>query len=162
MSTLTLTLPKVCPQSYVHKVHSSMVLGCWTLLDWWPEAITRHPWGSSKSCLLKSLNLAVASSYLMNKFISLQFSHSVMSDSSLPHGLQHARPPCPSPTPGSYSNSCPLSWWRHPAISSSIVPFSSCLQSAPASGSFQMRQFFTSGGQSIEVLASTSVLPLDI
>ena len=80
---------------------------------------------------------------------SVQFSHSVMSDSLRPHGLQHARPPCPSPTPGIYSNSCPLSWWCHPTISSSDVPFSSCLLSFPASGSFQMRQFFTSGGQCI-------------
>ena len=71
-----------------------------------------------------------------------------MSTSSQPHGLQHSRPPCPSPTPGVYSNSCPLSCWCHPTISSSVVPFSSCLQSFPTSGSFQMSQFFTSGGQS--------------
>ena len=78
------------------------------------------------------------------------------------HGLQHARPPCPSPTPGVYSNSCPLSWWCHPTISSSIVPFSSCPQSFPASGSFQMSQFFASGGQSIGVSASASVLLTNI
>ena len=89
---------------------------------------------------------------------SVQFSRSVVSDSLRPHELQHARPPCPSPTPGAYSNSCPLSWWCHPAISSSAVPFFSHLQSFPASGSFQMSQFFTSGGQSIGVSASTSVL----
>ena len=71
-----------------------------------------------------------------------------------PHGLQHTRLPCPSPTPGAYSNSCPLSWWCHPTILSSTVPFSSCLQSCPASGSFQMSQFFILGGQSIEVSAS--------
>ena len=70
-----------------------------------------------------------------------------MSDSLRPHGLQHARPPCPSPTPRVYSNSCPLSQWCHPSISSSVIPFSSCLQSFPASGSFQMSQFFASGGQ---------------
>ena len=93
---------------------------------------------------------------------SVQFSHSVMSDSLQPHGLQHARPPCPSPTPGVYSNSCPLSRWCHPAISSSVVPFSSCPQSFPASGSFQMSQFFTSGGQSIGVSALISVLPMNI
>ena len=80
-----------------------------------------------------------------------------MSDSLQPHGLQHARPPCPSPTPGVYSNSSPLSRWYQPAISSSVVPFSSCPQSFPASGSFQMSQFFTSGGQSTGV--SASVLP---
>ena len=89
---------------------------------------------------------------------SVQFSHSVMSDSLRPHGQEHARPPCPSPTPGVYSNSCPLSQWCHPTISSSVVPFSSCLQSFPESGSFQISQVFTSGGQSIGVSASTSVL----
>ena len=91
-----------------------------------------------------------------------QFSLSVMSDSLSPHEPQHTRPPCPSPTPRVYSNSCPLSQWWHPAISSSVVPFSSHLQSFPASGYFQMNQFFTSGGQSIGVSASTSVLPMNI
>ena len=96
---------------------------------------------------------------------TVQFSHSVMSDSVWPHGLQHVRPPCPSPTQLNswiYINSYPLSRWCHPTISSSVVPFSSCLQSFPASGSFPMSQFFTSGGQSIGVLASTSVLPMNI
>ena len=93
---------------------------------------------------------------------SVQFSCSVMSDSLRLHGLQHARPPCPSPTPGVDSNSCPLSRWCHPTISSSVAPFSSCLQSFPASGSFQMSQFFTSGGQSIGVSASASVLSMNI
>ena len=79
-----------------------------------------------------------------------------------PHGLQHTRPPCPSSTPGVYSNSCPLSRWCHPAISSSVVPFSSCPQSLPASGSFPVSQFFTSGGQSIGVSASKSVLLMNI
>jgi len=79
-----------------------------------------------------------------------QFSCSVMSNSLRPHGLQHARPPCPSPTTGACSNSCPLSQWCHPTIASSIIPFSSCLQSFPASGSFLMSQSFTSGGQSME------------
>ena len=95
-------------------------------------------------------------------FSSAQFSCSVMSDSLGPHGLQHSRPPCPSPTPGVYPNSCPLSQWCHPTISSSDIPFSSCLQSFPASGSFQMSQFFTSGGHSIGVSASASVLPKNI
>ena len=93
---------------------------------------------------------------------SVQLSHSVMSNSMQPHGLQHARLPCPSPTPGACSNSCPSSRWCHPTISSSVVPFSSCLQSFPASGSFPMNQFFTSGGQCIGVSASTSVLPVNI
>ena len=92
---------------------------------------------------------------------SVQFSHSVMSNSSRPHGLQHARAPCSPPTPGVYSNSCPLSWWCHPTISSSVIPFSFCLQSFPASGSFLMSQFFTVGGQSIGVSASTSVPPMN-
>ena len=93
---------------------------------------------------------------------SVQFSCSVVSDSLRPHGLQHARLPCPSPTPGVYSDSCLLSRWCLPTISSSVVPFFSHLQSFPASGSFQMSQFFTSGGQSIRVSASASVLPMNI
>ena len=90
-------------------------------------------------------------------FHSVQFSRSVMSNSLRPHGLQHARPPCSSPTPGVY----PLSQWCHPTISSSVVPFSSCHKSFPASEAFQMSQLFKSGGQSIEVSASTSVLPVN-
>ena len=96
------------------------------------------------------------------QFSSVQFSHSVLSDSLQPHGLQHTKPPSPSPPPGVYSNSCPLSWWCHPTISSSVTPFSSCLQSFPASGYFLVSQFFTSGGQSIGVSASASVLPMNI
>ena len=93
---------------------------------------------------------------------SAQFIRSVVSGYLWPHRLQHTRPPCPSPTPRVYSNSCPLSRWCHPSISSSVVPFSSCLQSFPASGSFQMRQLFTSGSQSVGVSATTSVLPMNI
>ena len=94
---------------------------------------------------------------------SVQFSHSVVSDSLQPHESQHTRPPCPTPwpTPGVYSNSCPSSQWCHPAISSSVVPFSSCPQSLLASGSFPMSQLFTWGGQSIGVSASASVLPMN-
>ena len=95
-------------------------------------------------------------------FSSAQFSRSVMPDSLWPHGLQHTRPPSPLPTPGAYSNSYPLSHWCHPTISFSVIPFSSCLQSFPASGSFHMSQFFASGGQSIGVSASTSVFPMNI
>ena len=94
-------------------------------------------------------------------FCSVQFSRSVVSDSLRPHESQHARPPCPSPTPGVYSNSCPLSRWCHQAISSSVIPFSSCPQSLPASGSFPMSQLFAWGGQSIGVSASASVLPMN-
>ena len=93
---------------------------------------------------------------------SVQFSHSVMSDSLWPHELQHARPSCPSPTPGVYSNSCPSSRWCHPAISSSVVPSSSCLQPLPASGSFPMSQLFAWCGQSIGVSASAWVLPMNV
>ena len=92
---------------------------------------------------------------------SVQFSHSVMSDSLRPHESQHSRLPCPSATPGVYPNACPLSWWCHPAISSSVIPFSSCPKSLPASGSFPMSQLFTSDGQSIGVSASASVLPMN-
>ena len=92
---------------------------------------------------------------------SVQFSRSVVSDSSQPHELQHTRPPCPSPTPGVYPDSHPSSRWCHSAISSSVIPFSSCLQSFPASGSFPMSQPFAWGGQSIGVSASTSVPPVN-
>ena len=91
-----------------------------------------------------------------------QFSCSIMSDSLWPHGLQHDRLPCPSPTPRACSNSCHSSWWCHPAISSSVIPFSSCLQCFPASGSFLVSQFFPSGGQSIGASPSASVLPMNI
>ena len=92
-------------------------------------------------------------------FSSVQISHSVVSDSSRPHGPQHARPPSPSPTPGVHSNPCPSSRWCHPAISSSVVPFSSCPQSLPASESFPMSQLFAWGGQSTGVSALASFLP---
>ena len=95
------------------------------------------------------------------EFTSVQFSRSVMFNSLPPHEPQDTRPPCPSPTPGVYLNSCPLSRWCHPAISSSVVPFSSCPQSLPASGSFPISQLFAWGGQSIAVSASTSVLPMN-
>ena len=93
--------------------------------------------------------------------LSHQISRSVVSNSLRPHESQHARPPCPSPTPGVHSDSCPLSRWCHPTISCSVIPFSSCPQSFPASGSFQMSQLFTWGSQSISVSASTSVLPMN-
>ena len=95
------------------------------------------------------------------QFSSVQFSRSVVSDSLRPHESQHAGPPCPLQTPGVYSNWCPLSWWCHPAISSSVVPFSSCPKSLQASGSFPMSQLFAWGGQSIGVSASASVLPMN-
>ena len=95
------------------------------------------------------------------RLISVQFSRSVVSNSLRPHESQHTKPPCPSPTPRVYSNSCPSSRWCHQASSSSVVPFSSCPQSLTASGSFPVSQLFTSGGQSIGVSASASVLPMN-
>ena len=94
-------------------------------------------------------------------FSSVQFSRSVVSDSLRPHEPQHARPPCPSPTPRVFPNPCPSSRWCHPAISSSVIPFSFCPQSLPASGSFPVSQLFACGGQSIGVSASASVLPMN-
>ena len=99
----------------------------------------------------------------MRHGLSIRFKFSLVQPNSLwPYGLKHARLPCPSPTPGACSNSCPSSWWCHPTTSSSVIPFSSCLQSFPASGSFPMSQFFASGGQSTGVSASASVLPMNI
>ena len=120
---------------------------CAIFFFFWESTIT------SSSCL-------IFSKYWV--FSSVQFSPSVMSIYLWPHEPQHARPPCPSPTPGVHPNSCPLSQWCHPTILSSIVPFSSCLQSFPASGSFQMSQLSASGGQSIGVSALASVLPVNI
>ena len=99
--------------------------------------------------------------WLRATFSSIQFSHSVMSDSLWPREPQHTRPPCPSPTPRVHPNSCPLSRWCHPTISSSVVPFFSCPQSFPVSRYFQMSQLFASGGQSIGLSASVSVLPVN-
>ena len=113
------------------------------------------------SCLVM-LFLAYVFKFSFSMYISsVQFSHSVVSDSLQPHEPQRARPPCPSLTPRVHQNLCPSSQWCHPTISSSVVPFSFCSQSFPASGSFQMSQLFTSGGQSIGVSASTSVLPMN-
>ena len=114
---------------------------CWTMENKW----IRHTWFLSSA-----------------SFRAVQFSHSVKSNSLRSYGLQHTRLHCPSSSPGVYSNSCPSSRWYHSTISSSVVPFSSYLQSFPASGSFQMSQFFTSGGQSNGVSASASVLPINI
>ena len=111
--------------------------------------------------ILHNDNNQLMAVFLSSEFSSLQFSCSLMSDSLRPHGPQHARPPCPSPTPGIYPNSCPLSQWCHPIILSSDIPLASCLHSFPASGSFQMSQLFTSGSQSIGVSASTLIFPVN-
>ena len=113
------------------------------------------------SSLLKRLPFPPLNILHCHTFSSGQFSRSVMSDSLQPHKSQHAGPPCPSPTPGVYPNSCPLSQWCHPTVSSSVVLFSSCPQPFPTSGSFQMSQLFTSGGQNTGVSASTSIFPVN-
>ena len=115
------------------------------------------PYSLSRKCVVHLCRV-----WAGNPLTSVQFSHSVMSYSLWFHGLQHAKLPCPSQTPGACSNSCPSTQWCHLTISSSVIPFSSCLQSFPASGSFPVSQFFASGGQSIWVLASASVLPMNI
>ena len=116
------------------------------------KQIHRREWRQTRAKFLYTLRIKFRSS-------SVQFSHSVVSDSLQPHELQQARPPCPSPTPGVHSDSRPSSWWCHSAISSSVVPFSSCPQSLPTSESFPMSQLFTWGGQSIGVSALASFLP---
>ena len=121
--------------------------------------------GRMDTCICMAESLRCSPETITTLFIgcqSVQFSSSVLSDSLQLHGLVHARPPCPSPTPGVCSNSCPLNRCCHPTISSSVIPFSSHLQSFPALGSFQMSQFFTSGSQSIGVSASASILPMNI
>ena len=119
-------------------------------------------WGGSEVVLWAGFDLEEAQWLSAGVVMAPVFSCSVVSNSLQPHELQHARPPCPSPTPGVYSNSCPLNRWCHPTISSSLIHLSSCLQSFPASGSFPISLFFTSGGQSIGVSASASVLPMNI
>ena len=116
----------------------------------------KSPWGMWDGCWF------ISEVSTVKIYHSKQFSHSVLSDSLRPPGLQQARLPCPSPPPGAYSKSYPLSQWCHPITSSSVIPFFSRLQSFPASGSFQMSQFFTSGGKIIGVSASVSVLPINI
>ena len=147
----------ICWFWYMHTPNTTKMLNITVILSWrWPFPHTQ--------CL--SVLTPPTTGFRDNLFSifipNILFSCSVMSNSLRSHGLQHARPPCPSPTPGIYSNPCPLSRWCHPTISSSVVPFSSRLQSFPVSGSFQMSQFFTSCGQSIRVAASTSVLSMNI
>ena len=123
--------------------------------SWLKNSVDRRAWQATVHGVAKSrMQLSDLAQHT-------QFSRSVVSDSSWPHGLQHSRPPCPSTTPRVHPNSCPLSQWCHPTISYSVVPFS-CLPSFPASGSFLRSQFFASGGQSIGTLASASVLPMNI
>ena len=153
-------------QQYYPPAYSNIVIGFWIVklrthrpTFWW----TRSTRGKRTWDLLVLLYITWQRWLTHGKLESshsVQFSRSVVSDCLWPHGLQHTSLPCPSPTPGAYSNSYPLSQWCHPTISSSVIPFS-CLQSFPASGSFQMSQFFASGGQSIGVSASASVLSMN-
>ena len=133
--------------------HSSIL--AWRI-SWTGEPSRLQSMGHKKSVMTDWLSLSMPGT-----FSSFQFSRSVVSNSFWSHGLHHARPPCPSPTPEVYSNSYPLSWWCHLTISYSVVPSSSSLQSLPVSRSFQMGQFFASSGQSIGVSASASVLPIN-
>ena len=127
------------------------------MLKWGAEVWKVPGWDSSRG-IGKQIRTSPVDFFT---YSSVQFSRSVVSNSLWPHGLQHTRPPCPSPTPRVYPNSCPLSQWYHPTISSSVVPFSSHLQSFPAWESFQVSQLFSWGGQSIGVSASASVLPVN-
>ena len=135
--------------------------------NWWATvhgvSKFRHDWATEHSTAQDILyyNLMDNDRKISSDQIRSVTSRSVVSDSLRPHESQHARPPCPSPSPGVHSDSRPSSWWGHPAISSSVILFSSCPQSFPASGCFPMNQFFASGGQSIGVSASTSVLPMN-
>ena len=139
----------------VHGVSKS-----WTrLIDWTELNHTGHYFGHSKISFLPQVKKRIV--IYLSLSSSVQFSRSVMSNSLRPHEPQHTRPPCPSPTPGVHPSPCLLSWWWHPTISSSVVPFSSGPQSFPASGPFQMSQLFASGGQRIGVSASISVLPMN-
>ena len=137
--------------------------GCesWTIIkkaeSWRIDAFELWCW---RKLLRVSWTARRSNQSILKEIISIQFSYSVMSNCWLPHRLQHTRLPCPSPSSGTCSNSCPLSWWCHLTISSSVVPFSSCLQSFTVSQSFPMSQFFASDSQSIEVSASASVLPI--
>ena len=140
----------------VLEVSGSLLIFLYAFFSFWLSLSNFH-WPVFK--VMEFFSSAVSD--LLVQFSSVQFSRSVVSNSLWPHESQHTRPPCPSSTPRVYWNPCPSSRWCHPTISSSVVPFSFCPQSLPASGSFPMGQLFTSGGQSIEVSASASVLPVN-
>jgi len=153
---LTLSMKqRRCP--FHHRVQKLEVKDTWSNSKVWPWSTK---WSRAKSELFQKNTLVIPNSFFQQHkrwfYISVQFSHSVVSDSLRPHESQHARPPCPSPTPGVHSNSRPSSRWHHPAISSSVVPFSSCPQSLLASESFPMSQLFARGGQSTGASALAS------
>ena len=154
MRTLPLAsnhFPKIPPSNTIH-----CGLGFQRMIWDWGTNIQTIEWLSHQLSLTSIFTLPLL------LLVVVSFSHSVMSHSSQPHGLQYARLPCPLPSLETCSNSCPWSRWCHPTISSSVVPFYSCPQSFPASGSFPVSQFFTSGGQITEASASASVLPMNI
>ena len=147
-----LCVSEICLKQYTVLITRTTCFYFYELINWYMVIILQH----------KLVYCAPLHSHnVICRFRSVQFSGSAVSNFSWPHGPQHTRIPCQSPTPGVYSHSSPFSRWRHPTISSSVIPFSSCLQSFPASGSFQMSQLFTSGGQRIGVSASTSVLSMN-
>ena len=143
--------------SSVHGMSQARILH-WVAISYYRES----SWPRNWTCLCCVSCIGRQILYHCTTWVSIQFSGSVMSDSLQPHGLQQARLPCPSPTSGACSNSCPLSQWYHPTILSSFISFSSYIQSFPASGSSQMSQFFASGGQSTGASASASILPMNI
>ena len=145
----------------VREINTPISCSSLSQISYWYFPLAMPPESRGLRSLLIQFKQTSASSST-SRISLVQFSHSVISDSSRPHKLLYTRPPCPSTTPRSCSNSCPLSGWCHPTISSSVVPFSSCLQPFPASGAFPMSQFFILGGQSIGVSASASVLPMNI
>ena len=152
--------PIFLPQSDGTRCHDLNLWSSWNSV--WHLA--RMPCNISVVTIVKIFIIELLSTLcqITLKSMVVQFSCSVVSDSLRPHEPRHARTPCPSPTPGVYPNSCPLSRWCHLTILSSVIPFSSCLQSFPISGPFQMSQLFASGGQNIGVSASTSVLPVKL
>ena len=165
ISSVTQSYPTLCdpiddipPGSPVPGILQARILE-WVAISFSRESTQPRNWICG-SCISRWILYNLAT--LEAPIYGISSVHSVVSNSLRSHGLQHTRPLCPSPTPGLYSNSSPLSWWCHPTISSSVIPFSSHLQSLPASGSFPMIQFFTSGDQSIGVSASTLVLPMNI
>ena len=152
------TYTKTVTVTWTQVEHATLLQGAaWRARGYnltWNEIKLFHPKGNQPWIFTGSTDAEAETTIL--------WSPDTKTDSLGPHGLQHSRLPCPSPTPGAYSNSCPLSWWWHPTISSSVVPFSFHLQSFSASRSFPMSQFFASGGQNIGVSASASVLPMNI
>ena len=168
MLSMTLNHSFLCLSNielYIHTPSSYPFL-CWYTFGYFQvqamvNSAAMNIWIHVSFWIMMFFDIWLGVGFLNYMFSSVQFSHSVVSNSLHPHEQQHTRPPCPSPTPRVHSNPCPLSRWCHPTNSSSVVPFSSCLQSFPASGSFQMSQLSASGGQSIGVSDSTSVPPMN-